>query len=65
MIFSPSGVIQPTSGEGAERFELLVRMRARDGTLIPPGAFIPAAEQFRLMTDIDRWRCHTDLTQPC
>ncbi len=35
--------------------ELLLRMRGDDGNLIPPGAFIPAAERYNLMIQIDRW----------
>jgi diguanylate cyclase (GGDEF)-like protein/PAS domain S-box-containing protein len=35
--------------------ELLVRMVDNDGTLIPPGKLIPAAERFRHMADVDRW----------
>ena len=35
--------------------ELLVRMRDEDGTLLSPGAFIPAAERYGLMASIDRW----------
>lgn len=35
--------------------ELLLRMRGDDGDLIPPGAFIPAAERYNLMIQIDRW----------
>ena len=35
--------------------ELLVRMRDTDGTLLSPGAFIPAAERYGLMASIDRW----------
>jgi EAL domain-containing protein (putative c-di-GMP-specific phosphodiesterase class I) len=35
--------------------EILVRMLDDDGSLIPPGAFIPAAERYGLMPDIDRW----------
>ena len=35
--------------------ELLVRMTGKDGKLIPPMAFIPAAERYNLMTSIDRW----------
>jgi len=34
--------------------EFLVRMDEGDG-LIPPGAFIPAAERYNLMPTIDRW----------
>ena len=35
--------------------ELLIRMRSKDGKLYPPGAFLPAAERYRLMPQIDRW----------
>ncbi len=35
--------------------ELLVRIRDDDGHLIPPGAFIRAAERFYLMGALDRW----------
>jgi len=36
-------------------YEILVRMRDRDGNVILPGQFIPAAERYGLMEDIDRW----------
>jgi diguanylate cyclase (GGDEF)-like protein len=39
----------------AHHFEILIRMRDEQGTLIPPGAFIPAAERYNLMPAIDRW----------
>ena len=35
--------------------EILLRMREPDGTLIGPGAFIPAAERYNLMPALDRW----------
>lgn len=35
--------------------ELLLRMVDVDGSLIPPGAFIPSAERYHLMGRIDRW----------
>lgn len=35
--------------------ELLVRLRDPDGRLWLPGAFLPEAERFGLMTGIDRW----------
>ena len=43
------------------RCELLVRMVESNGTLIPPGRLIPAAERFRQMPDIDRWVIHNAL----
>ncbi|MDF0750181.1 EAL domain-containing protein [Marinobacter sp. 71-i] len=44
--------LQPGSTDGY-RTEFLVRLTEGDET-IPPGAFIPAAERFNLMTKIDR-----------
>ncbi len=35
--------------------EVLVRMNDENGSLIPPGAFIPAAERYNLMPQLDRW----------
>ena len=36
-------------------------MRERDGTVIGPDQFIPAAEKYNLMQAIDRWVIHTAL----
>ncbi|MFL0801272.1 MAG: EAL domain-containing protein [Agarilytica sp.] len=36
-------------------YEVLVRMRGDDGEIIPPGAFIPAAERFNLISKVDCW----------
>jgi diguanylate cyclase (GGDEF)-like protein/PAS domain S-box-containing protein len=44
----------PRSGERA-RVEVLLRMVERNGELIAPGAFIPAAERYNLMGAVDRW----------
>ena len=38
-----------------DHFELLIRMKDENGGLIPPGAFIPAAERYNLMVLLDRW----------
>src|ERR1700733_2741146 len=35
--------------------ELLVRMLSEDGDIIPPAAFLPMAERFGLIREIDRW----------
>jgi len=49
--------------EGAGRFgELLLRLREEDGALILPGAFLPAAERYSLLTAIDRWVVATAFT---
>ncbi len=36
-------------------YEILLRMEDEQGNLVPPGAFIPAAERYGLMGEIDRW----------
>jgi diguanylate cyclase (GGDEF)-like protein/PAS domain S-box-containing protein len=41
--------------------EVLVRLVARDGRLIPPGEFIPAAERFGVASKLDRWIFRTTL----
>ncbi|MEX0619248.1 MAG: EAL domain-containing protein [Pseudohongiellaceae bacterium] len=35
-------------------YELLLRLQNSDGTLVSPGLFIPAAERYGLMVDIDK-----------
>ncbi|MDX1693129.1 MAG: EAL domain-containing protein, partial [Ketobacteraceae bacterium] len=50
--------ICPTRVSASEtdlHYELLLRMLDDDGSLISPGDFIPAAERYNLMPDIDRW----------
>ncbi len=42
--------------------EILVRMLNPDGSLVPPMAFIPGAERYNLMADIDRWVIRNTLT---
>ncbi|MCC2617569.1 EAL domain-containing protein [Aestuariibacter halophilus] len=36
-------------------YELLLRMRDGDGKIIPPSAFLPAAERYNLTSAIDKW----------
>ncbi|MCU7915786.1 MAG: EAL domain-containing protein [Candidatus Thiodiazotropha sp. (ex Gloverina cf. vestifex)] len=52
--------VQPIRGlngkrKGLQHYEVLIRMIDESGGLIPPGAFIPAAERYDLMPAIDRW----------
>jgi PAS domain S-box-containing protein len=35
--------------------ELLIRMLGRDGEIIPPGVFLPVAEKYGQIEEIDRW----------
>ncbi|MES9991974.1 MAG: EAL domain-containing protein [Candidatus Thiodiazotropha sp.] len=41
--------------QASDHVEVLIRMLDDAGELILPGAFIPAAERFDLMPNIDRW----------
>ena len=47
--------ISKKKGPYAMHYELLVRMLDEDGKLIPPGAFLPAAERYQLMPQLDAW----------
>lgn len=38
-----------------QRYEVLVRLRTRQGKLITPGTFLPTAERFNLSDRVDRW----------
>lgn len=46
--------IDPT-GTRKEHYEVLLRLIDRSGNILPPMAFIPAAERYNLMHLIDRW----------
>lgn len=43
------------SSPPATHIEILVRMVDEQGSLVMPGAFIPAAERYDLMGHVDRW----------
>jgi diguanylate cyclase (GGDEF)-like protein/PAS domain S-box-containing protein len=49
--------IVPVNGENASywHYELLLSMRDDDGSMVSPGAFLPAAERYGLSVNIDRW----------
>lgn len=46
-------VADPTSV--VQRWEFLLRLTETDGSILTPETFIPAAERYDLMPDIDRW----------
>lgn len=47
--------LDDAAASAGAHFELLLRLRDEEGRLVPPGAFLPAAERFGLMPTIDRW----------
>ncbi len=48
-------IVPLSKHEEGLHFETLVRYRNENGQLIPPGAFLPAAERYNLASAIDRW----------
>ena len=47
--------IRPLSDAHRPSEELLVRMIGRDGSVVLPGSFLPVAEKYGLIVEIDRW----------
>ncbi|MES9852054.1 MAG: EAL domain-containing protein [Candidatus Thiodiazotropha sp. L084R] len=48
-------IVSLSDEAGPRHMEILLRMQGTDGEIIPPGAFIPAAERYDLMQRLDRW----------
>jgi EAL domain-containing protein (putative c-di-GMP-specific phosphodiesterase class I) len=42
-------------GGNSINYELLIRMLGEQGEIIPPGAFLPAAERYNLIEKVDAW----------
>ena len=53
--------ITPLRPGGPSGVEVLVRMYDENGALIPPARFIPAAERYGLIADLDLWVCRAAL----
>ena len=49
--------VLPLQGQSCPdpHIELLIRLRDEDGRIVPPGAFLPAAERYGMMPSLDRW----------
>ena len=43
------------TGQSTMRYEFLIRMLGEDGEIIPPQAFLPAAERYNVIPSIDFW----------
>ncbi len=55
MLYAQAIVPVEKQPDQSGHYEVLIRMLDESGELVPPGAFIPAAERFGLMPRIDRW----------
>ncbi|MBC7943726.1 MAG: EAL domain-containing protein [Burkholderiales bacterium] len=51
--------ISKTAHSRGEHYELLLRLQDENGNVVLPMAFIPAAERYNLMPEIDRWVIRT------
>jgi diguanylate cyclase (GGDEF)-like protein/PAS domain S-box-containing protein len=47
--------IMHLASQTVTQWELLLRLIGEDGEMIPPAAFIPTAERFGMIQEIDRW----------
>lgn len=47
--------ILDTQTKAIQHYEVLLRMRGDDGSLILPAGFLPSADRFGLMRAVDRW----------
>jgi diguanylate cyclase (GGDEF)-like protein/PAS domain S-box-containing protein len=56
-----SQLLHPLKPELPLGFEFLVRLHDKNGQLIPPAHFLPTAEHYGLMPQIDRWVIRTAL----
>jgi diguanylate cyclase (GGDEF)-like protein/PAS domain S-box-containing protein len=54
LVLHAQPVVETATGH-ATQHELLVRMVGLDGDLIQPGSFLPIAERFGLIREIDHW----------
>jgi EAL domain-containing protein (putative c-di-GMP-specific phosphodiesterase class I) len=48
-------IIPVGASEAYGHAEVLLRMLDEDGNIVPPMAFIPAAERYNIMSQLDRW----------
>ena len=47
--------IVPLNGSNDKHYELLIRMIDENQKIVPPGAFLPAAERYNVVSKIDLW----------
>lgn len=54
LYYQPYLALGQNSAHG-RHIEVLLRLIDEEGELVPPGSFLPAAERYNIMPDIDRW----------
>ncbi len=63
MVLFEQAIVSTTETRNTTHCEVLIRMLDEEGALVSPGAFIPAAERYNLMTKLDRWVIHEVFSQ--
>jgi diguanylate cyclase (GGDEF)-like protein/PAS domain S-box-containing protein len=53
--------IRPLGSDRPSHCEVLIRLRDEQGQIVAPAAFLPAAERYHLMPQVDRWVLHNTL----
>ncbi|SFR63676.1 EAL domain-containing protein [Anaeromicropila populeti] len=51
-------IVSTKGGSSRDWFEVLIRMVDDKGNIIAPGIFLPAAQRYNVMPNIDRWVIH-------
>lgn len=55
LYYQPYQPLNDDATTNGQHIEVLLRLIDADGTLVPPGVFLPAAERYGIMPSIDRW----------
>ncbi len=63
LYFQPIIGINEEHAKQRGHYELLVRMRDEEGALVGPEQFIPAAERYNLMSQVDTWVLREAITK--
>jgi len=48
-------IVSTINVRDCKHYELLIRLKSEDGGYISPAKFLPAAEKYQLMTEVDYW----------
>lgn len=51
-------IVSTTDVRDCNHYEILIRLKGEDEQYISPIKFLPVAEKYQLMTDVDRWVVH-------
>lgn len=61
LFFQPILPLQTEAPAKGQIYEVLLRLTETDGTLVLPGSFLPVAERYGLIRQLDRWVTRTTL----